>query len=123
MEIVYFTLVAILLYLLADWILRRIEAYLGRVLKQRTVVFFVILLILAMVSFAAIRAYVGQQHRPSTTDGNRLTIVKNRIDAAVSVLSTSCKIGEAADLSAGSTCSPGRSRERGYNHDRRNQGS
>jgi len=59
-EIVYFTLVAILLYLLADWILRRIEAYLGRVLKQRTVVFFVILLILALVSFAAIRDYVGQ---------------------------------------------------------------
>jgi hypothetical protein len=60
MEIVYFTLVAILLYLLADWILRRIEAYLGRALEQRTVVFFVILLTLALASFAAIRAYLGQ---------------------------------------------------------------
>lgn len=59
MEIVYFTLVAILLYLLADWILRRIESYLGRVLEQRTIVFFVILLTLALVSFAAIRALVG----------------------------------------------------------------
>jgi hypothetical protein len=60
MEIVYFTLVAILLYLLADWILRRIEAYLGRALEQRTVVFFVILLILALVGFAAIRAVVAE---------------------------------------------------------------
>jgi len=60
MEIVYFTIVAILLYLLADWILRRVEAYLGRVLEQRTVVFFVILANLALVSFAAIRAYMGQ---------------------------------------------------------------
>ena len=60
MEIVYFTLAAILLYLLADWILRRIETYLGRVLEQRTVVFFGILLTLALVAFAAIRAYVGQ---------------------------------------------------------------
>jgi hypothetical protein len=60
MEIVYFTLVAILLYLLADWILRRIEAYLGRALEQRTVVFFVILLILALVGFAAIRAFVAE---------------------------------------------------------------
>ena len=58
-EIVYFTLAAILLYLLADWILRRIEAYLGRVLEQRTVVFFIILLTLALASFAAIRAYTG----------------------------------------------------------------
>lgn len=60
MEIVYFSFVAILLYLLADWILRRIEAYLGRVFEQRTVVFFIILLTLALVSFAAIRAYVGE---------------------------------------------------------------
>jgi len=59
-EIVYFTLAAILLYLLADWILRRIETYLGRVLEQRTVVFFVVLLTLALVSFAAVRAYVGE---------------------------------------------------------------
>lgn len=60
MEIVYFTLVAILLYLLADWILRQIERRLGRPLRNRSVVFFVILLVMALVSFAVIRSLVGQ---------------------------------------------------------------
>lgn len=40
MEIVYFTLVAIVLYFLANRILLWIEDYLGRTLEQRTVVFF-----------------------------------------------------------------------------------
>lgn len=59
MEIVYFTLVAIALYFAADWILLRIESHLGRTLKQRSVVFFFILLVLAVTSFAAIRSLGG----------------------------------------------------------------
>jgi predicted PurR-regulated permease PerM len=59
-EIVAYTAVAILLYFLSDWILRMIEARMGRPLPQRSVVFFVILLVLALVSFSLIRSYLGQ---------------------------------------------------------------
>lgn len=56
MEFVYFTLVAIILYLLASRILIWIEDYLGRTLEQRSVVFFGLLLVMAVTSFAIIRS-------------------------------------------------------------------
>lgn len=60
MDIVYFTLVAILLYLFSDWLLRRIEAAAGRRLEYRTPVFFSILLVLAVSTFALIQSLTGQ---------------------------------------------------------------
>ncbi len=60
MEIVYFTLAAILLYLFSDWLLRRIEAAVGRRLEYRTPIFFAILLILAVSSFSLIQSLTGQ---------------------------------------------------------------
>lgn len=59
MEIVYFTVVAVALYFVADRLLGLIESRLGRVLEHRTVIFFAILLVLALASFAAIRQYAG----------------------------------------------------------------
>jgi hypothetical protein len=56
MEIVYFTLAAILLYLFSDWLVRRLEAAVGRRLKYRTLIFFAVLLTLSMSSFALIQA-------------------------------------------------------------------
>lgn len=50
-EILVFTLNAIVMYLLADWIVRMIEAKRGEVLKQRQAIFFVIILALLLVSF------------------------------------------------------------------------
>ncbi len=55
LEVVYFTLAAIALYVVADWILERVESALGRRLEYRSLLFFVILLVLAMSSFALIR--------------------------------------------------------------------
>lgn len=55
MEIVYFTLVAVFLYFGADWILNRIEGAAGRRLEYRSIIFFAILLIMALTSFALIR--------------------------------------------------------------------
>ena len=55
MEILLFTLVAIVIYLVADWIVRRIEARRGEVLKQRQVIFFAVFLVLALVSFRVLR--------------------------------------------------------------------
>ena len=59
MESLYFVVVAVILYFGADWILNRIETAAGRRFEYRTVVFFAILLTLALVSFALIRRYAG----------------------------------------------------------------
>jgi surface polysaccharide O-acyltransferase-like enzyme len=58
-EILIFTLNAIFIYLFSDWIIRTIEEKRGKVLKQRRVVFFVVFLILALVSFQILRSIFG----------------------------------------------------------------
>jgi hypothetical protein len=55
MELVWFTLVAALLYFAADAILRAIESAAGRPLEYRSIVFFALLLGMALASFAVIR--------------------------------------------------------------------
>ena len=55
MEIIVFTLNAILVYLLADWIIRVIERKMGEVLKYRQVIFFAVFLSLALISFNVLR--------------------------------------------------------------------
>lgn len=59
MEALYFTVVAIVLYLAADRILDRIETVAGRRFEYRSLIFFAILLILALATFWLIRAYTG----------------------------------------------------------------
>ena len=59
METVYFTLVAIGLYLVANWILERIEVAAGRRFEHRSLIFFALLLTLALTTFALIRHYTG----------------------------------------------------------------
>jgi hypothetical protein len=59
MEIVYFTLAAILLYVAADWILVRIETAAGRRFQYRSLIFFAILLVMALISFTLIRQLAG----------------------------------------------------------------
>jgi hypothetical protein len=59
MSIVYFTLTAIVLYLLSDWILERVEVTVGRRFQYRSLVFFSILLTLAMTSFVLISHLTG----------------------------------------------------------------
>ena len=54
-EILVFTLNAIFIYFVADWIVRMIEAKRGKVLKQRQIVFFAVILVLALVTFRLLR--------------------------------------------------------------------
>jgi len=54
MEAVYFTATAIALYFLSDWLLNRIEISAGRRFEHRSLIFFGILLSLALVSFSLI---------------------------------------------------------------------
>ena len=58
-ELVLFTLNAIVIYLLSDWILRVIEKRRGAVIKQRQIVFFVIFLALALSSFHFLKMLLG----------------------------------------------------------------
>ena len=60
MEVIYFTLTAILLYLAADWILRRMETAAGKRFENRSLIFFAILMTMAVISFALIRNLTGQ---------------------------------------------------------------
>jgi hypothetical protein len=53
-QVVYFTLVAIGLYFAADWLLDRIERARGERFKNRQVVFFGIILLLALITFQLI---------------------------------------------------------------------
>jgi len=58
-ELILFTLNAIVIYLVSDWLVRLIEKRRGEVLKQRQVVFFVIFLTLALVTFRLLKMLVG----------------------------------------------------------------
>ena len=54
MEIVYFTLVAIGLYFMSDWLLDRIETARGKRFENRSVIFFVIIMVSALITFELI---------------------------------------------------------------------
>ena len=59
MQYVYFTIAAIFLYLASDMILTKIEARRGKPLPNRSLLFFVIILVLAVVSFRMIELLMG----------------------------------------------------------------
>lgn len=59
MEIIYFTAAGIILYVAADWILKRMEKAAGKRFQYRSLIFFVILLAMAVTSFAVIRQLAG----------------------------------------------------------------
>jgi len=51
LELIYYPLMGIGLYFVSDWILDRIEVSRGERFKNRGIVFFVIILVLAFISF------------------------------------------------------------------------
>lgn len=55
MEIVYYTIAAIVLYFVSDRILDRIEVAHGARFEHRSLIFFAIIVALALASFALIR--------------------------------------------------------------------
>jgi hypothetical protein len=56
-DIVYFTIVAIGLYIGADWLLERIERLRGRRFEHRQVAFFAIILPAALLTFWLVRTF------------------------------------------------------------------
>jgi ABC-type branched-subunit amino acid transport system permease subunit len=59
MEVIWFTLIGAVLYLVADRILDQLERRAGRRFENRSLIFFGLLLGLAVVSFSVIRRYTG----------------------------------------------------------------
>lgn len=59
-ETVFFVIVAIVLYVAADRILDRLEIAAGRRFEYRTLYFFGILLVLALITFSLINALGGR---------------------------------------------------------------
>ena len=57
MEIIFFTVAAILLYLISDGIVKLIERKRGERLQNRSILFFIIILTLSVVSFNVIRQF------------------------------------------------------------------
>lgn len=55
MQFFYLLVTAVALYLLSDWLLRRIEARLGHQLEHRSLIFFAMLLGSLLVGFTLIR--------------------------------------------------------------------
>ena len=53
-EVIYYTLVAAGLYFMSDWVLDRIEVSRGERFKNRSIIFFIIILVLAFISFGFI---------------------------------------------------------------------
>ncbi len=58
-EMVVYLVVGLALYLFSDWLLNQIEARRGKRLENRSVVFFGIILVLAVVSFNLLGYYLG----------------------------------------------------------------
>jgi len=73
MAYLYFTVAAIFLYFFSDWILNLIEQRLGKRLKYRSVVFFVIIAVLAIGSFEMIDRIVGEPPQITTAPKDTLT--------------------------------------------------
>ena len=55
LEVILFTIVAVALYFMTDWILRTVEQHRGEPLPNRNIIFFVIILVLAITSFEFIQ--------------------------------------------------------------------
>lgn len=76
MEIVYFTVAAIFLYLFSDWLLTRIEKMMGKRSEYRSVIFFAIIMLLSFVLFNLVQ-YV---QTGSTTDIQAETAVEKPVE-------------------------------------------
>ena len=59
MEMIAFLAIGIVLYVVADWLLNRIEIIAKRRIEYRTLIFFGILFGLALIVFPVIRQFTG----------------------------------------------------------------
>ena len=65
MEMIYFTVAAVVLYVVSDWILNQIEIKQGARLENRSLVFFVIIGTLSVISFYIIQTLYPKTETPA----------------------------------------------------------
>lgn len=64
LEVIYYTMVAAGLYFMSDWILNRIEILRGERFNNRSVIFFLIILTLAIISFSIMKFFLIASDAP-----------------------------------------------------------
>jgi hypothetical protein len=64
LEAIYYTIVAAGLYFISDWLLNRIEIARGERFNNRSIIFFLIILALALVSFTVMRYFMMASEAP-----------------------------------------------------------
>lgn len=72
MEMIYYTIAALILYGVSDYILNSIEIKLGKRLPNRSFIFLIIITILSLVSFSLIRTVVVQEKTTQQPTNNSL---------------------------------------------------
>jgi hypothetical protein len=65
MQYIVYTITAIILYVVSDWIVNQIEISMGKRLKYRSVLFFVIIMTLAIGSFEIIDRNFAKPIQPA----------------------------------------------------------
>lgn len=75
MEIIYFTVAAIFLYLFSDWLLNKIEQRMGKRSEYRSVIFFVIIMVLSFVLFNLVQFTTTG----STKDLTETTVIETTV--------------------------------------------
>lgn len=84
MEIIYFTLVAIGLYLVSDRILIQIETVRGKRLKNRSMIFFVIIVVFSVVTFTLIQTIFEEPAEKAAQEKARIEKMQAPADIPVS---------------------------------------
>ena len=72
MEMIYFTIAAVGLYVLSDWILNQIEIKRGERLANRSVVFFFIIISLSVITFMAIQKFLYIPDETAVKEQNQI---------------------------------------------------
>lgn len=80
MAYLYYTITAVLLYLFSDWILNKIETYYGKRFEYRSVIFFVIIMVLAVGSFEMIDRIIGEAPQTAALSEETLPTEQNTPD-------------------------------------------
>ena len=72
MEIVYFTVAAVVLYVVSDWILNQIEIKQGARMENRSLVFFIIIGTLSVISFYVIQHFYIKAETSAPATGSAI---------------------------------------------------
>lgn len=83
MEFIYYTIAAIVLYVVSDFILNRIETIMGKRLPNRSFIFLIIIMALSIGSFNLLQSILVPIEPAKTTPGTQVKQT-NEVPTAIS---------------------------------------